>query len=447
MMGNVRGSKVGHKMSGKEKKKINLGLLIGIIIVVLLLVVGGMFLRLNMVQKKLAQGDEYLQAEQFDRALEAYRGASKIMSTSADAYLGMMKAYVGLGELEEAMAILEKGIDKTGSSNLEESKSIVLDQVFATYVMNFYSLNLLKGESDKLTVTNKSTDFGFDISFSGTDDSVITVSEEGDIKAIEDGEAAIIVHLGNDTWGYRDEEIPVVVGVVVTYLEQAGCEYVDSNTVLEAPGFLFQTDNDGERIYDGTLDLRQNNAKYKITGCDKSDPDADGNITYTITVDVKFLKEIGIVRDTKEEKHNWYYDWVVEPLIVGDEFTGTIFSPQDLYDSEFPVYDSEFENKGITYTISGELWSEFDNNEDWAIELDEDDITWARATVSGTYVITIVAPKQYEGLVLAVDKNGITDYTGDEAAVLSDRGFFDTLDDGSVRSAEDYIIVRVKDIM
>ncbi|MBQ8945767.1 MAG: Ig-like domain-containing protein [Lachnospiraceae bacterium] len=441
------------------KEKPNIFKYIVIAIGIIGLAIGAvMLLRTRLLQMQLDMGKQYLEAEDYDAATDTFNQALKIFHNSGDAYLGLAQASIGRGELTEAIKILEEGVEVTRSSNLEKSRENIIDQVFATYVLNEYMINILPGEFEQLEVSNRSEDLGFTVEWSSDNPSVGTVDENGLVTAVRNGTATIIATVGNEDWGYRDITASLVVGVIVTYLEEAGCDYVQDASALTAPCFVYQLDKDGYRIYDGTLEIEQGMATYSLTQCRASDPDANGmvdyEIVYTITVPTKF----GILADSREAKYAWYYNWMAENMLLCDDYTGLIFGVKDLYGSDELIYDSTVEWNGAEYHISGTFEEEWVNNEEWAITYSPLTLTtWAEAPVIGTVSLHITVPKEYQGLVLALDKKGITDYTDpvvdteeevedyDSSKAYEDSYFFDPQEDGTVRSPDDFYIVKLSD--
>ncbi len=442
-------------VKGKEEKT-NVFKFIVIFIVVVFIAVGAVaFMRTKLLTTQLEMAQKYMDEEKWDEAESTYRQALKIFHNSADAYLGLAEVSIGRGELTGAIQILDEGIRVTRSSNLEKSKDVIIDQVFATYVLDSYLINILPGETAQLTMTNRSEDLGFDVTWACEDETIGTIDETGFIKALKNGTTKIIATVGNETWGYRDVSATLIVGVLTTYLEEEGCDYVSSPNNLTAPCFVYQQSNDGYRIYDGTLEIEQGNASYSLTKCVVSDPDPDGNvqyeIEYTITVPTKF----GIITDSREAKHAWYYNWVAEEMMLCDDYTGLVFSVQDLYGQDGLIYDSTVTWNDMDYHVTGTTESEWVNEEQWAITFSPlTSTTWAEAPAIGTFKLNITVPKEYQGLVLALDKKGITDYKDpeydedseyDAAETFTDHYFFDPQDDGTVRRADEFYIIRLAD--
>ncbi len=449
----------------KKRQKTLKYFLIGFVVVVIA-VSTVTFMRTKLLTTQLDMAKNYMDNEQWDEAEAAYNQALRIFHNSADAYLGLAEVSIGRGELTEAIRILEDGIATTHSANLEKSRDVIMDQVFATYVLDSYLVNILPDETAKLTVEHRSEDMNFSVTWSSADESIGTVDEDGNIKAIKEGTTKIIANIGNETWGYRDVSATLIVGVIVTYLEEQGCDYVSTPTGMMAPCFVYQQNDDGYRIYDGTLEIEQGNATYNLTKCRRSDPDPEGYVTYDIEYKINAPTKFGIITDSKEAKHEWYYNQVAEEMLLCDDYTGLIFSVQDLYGQEGLIYDSTVEWNDMEYHITGtteSMWSNDEDNENrveenWAVTFSPlTSTTWAEAVAVDTVKITARVPAEYEGLCLALDKHGITDYKDpdvedeeyeyDAAQTFTDRHFFEPEEDGTVRKPEDYYIVRLRDFI
>ena len=449
----------------KKRRKAIKYLLIGFVVVAI--AVGAVtFMRTTLLTTQLDMAKTYMENEQWDEAEAAYDQALRIFHNSADAYLGLAEVSIGRGELTEAIHILEEGISITHSANLEKSREVIMDQVFATYVLDSYLINILPKETAKISVEHRSEDMNFTVSWSSADESIGTVDEDGNVVAVKEGTTKIIATIGNETWGYRDVSATLIVGVIVTYLEEQGCDYVSTPTGMMAPCFVYQQDEKGYRKYDGTLDIEQGNATYNLTKCKRSDPDPEGYVTYDIEYKINAPTKFGITAGSAESKNAWYYNQVAEEMMLCDEYTGLIFSVQDLYGEEGLIYDSTVEWNDMEYHITGtteSMWSNDEKNENrvdenWAISYSPlTTVTWAEAVAVNTVKIEVRVPAEYEGLCLALEKHGVNDYTDpnvededyeyDASETFTDRYFFEPEEDGTVRKPEDYYIVRLKDFI
>lgn len=423
------------------------------IVVVIVAIVSVMAFRVQRLKAQLQLGDKYMESEDYDNAISAYQKALVVYPTSADAYLGLAEASIGKGELTEAVNILEQGIEITGSENLKQSREVIKDQVFETYVLNTYLINFLPEDTEQVEVIIRSEDMHFGVEWKSSDETIATIDENGLVTGVGEGTTTIVATIGNDTWGYRDLDCTVIVGVVKTYLEEQGCAYVTDPHGLTAPGFAYQMDEKNLRKYDGGLEVEQQDAIYDLISCKISDPDSDGNVTYDVVYTVTVPAKFGIVPDTREAKHEWYFNAVADDMFLCDDYTGQVFAEQDLFGEDDVVYDSTVNWNNLTFDITGKVSSEWVEDEEWDINFSPlTSITWATAKTVGTYTLQVKVPKEYTGLVLALDKRGINDYVDpeydeeyDPDAVYTDTQFFDAREDGSVPNADEFYLIKLSE--
>ena len=106
-----------------HKIRIMIYMIVGLIITAV-----GVFLVLNSnsgkskinLQDKLDLGHKYLVELSYDKAVLEFTDAIEIDPMNADAYLGLADAYIGQGDTDKAVEVLEKGFDKTGDDMIKE---------------------------------------------------------------------------------------------------------------------------------------------------------------------------------------------------------------------------------------------------------------------------------------------------------------------------------------
>lgn len=116
----------------EKKKHSGLVILIAIAIVIVLAGVGiGGYLgfRMYRVNALLDLGFKYLSEENYEDALAAYEAVFEITEKNAESYLGAADAYIGLGEFDKAIEILEKGYDITGDSEIDDRLYNIDDEI------------------------------------------------------------------------------------------------------------------------------------------------------------------------------------------------------------------------------------------------------------------------------------------------------------------------------
>lgn len=105
----------GNEMDKKVKQRI-------IVIAILVATVIGFHIY-NMPENRLARvldlGQKYLLEEDYEQAIVDFNKALEIDSKDVDAYLGIADAYVGMGNVEAAINILEQGYELTENEEIQ----------------------------------------------------------------------------------------------------------------------------------------------------------------------------------------------------------------------------------------------------------------------------------------------------------------------------------------
>lgn len=189
---------------------------------------------------------------------------------------------------------------------------------------------------------------------------------------------------------------------VSTWFSENSISFTEGEVSI--PAYTYARNEDGSE--DDSVEMTQKDATYSEPSIDVSEPDADGNVTYTVTYSVRGTWS-GMMAAGSGFIPNVYimnYNFV-------DAYTGTEFPCADMTDEENSYYtDSVVEVDGKKYKISAgssfesnfeeePSWSYFDNN------------TRAKATIAYTFDITMVAvvPAEYDGLILALNWAGATE--------------------------------------
>ncbi len=111
-----------------RKKSVPIPLVIGgiavvTVLIVLIVAVTGILVLSNpqrKYDKQLSLGQRYLDELDYEKAIVAYRAAIEIAPKNPDAYEALAEIYMEIGEPEEALAVLQEGIDETGDEALTE---------------------------------------------------------------------------------------------------------------------------------------------------------------------------------------------------------------------------------------------------------------------------------------------------------------------------------------
>lgn len=114
----------------KKRKKILRYILI---VLILLLIILNVFIYRYITSprqkadRQLDLGQRYLLNMEYEEAVAAFEIVIEVEPNNVAAYTGMAEAYIGMGELEKAVRILNKGYKQTGDESLKE----LLDQLEA----------------------------------------------------------------------------------------------------------------------------------------------------------------------------------------------------------------------------------------------------------------------------------------------------------------------------
>lgn len=92
-------------------------LIIGIVICIAVLTSGK---GTSEYEQQISLGEKYLSEEKYDDAIAAFKKAINIDPNDPDAYLGLADVYIAMGNDDEAVRVLEEGLEKTGSSKIRE---------------------------------------------------------------------------------------------------------------------------------------------------------------------------------------------------------------------------------------------------------------------------------------------------------------------------------------
>ena len=188
---------------------------------------------------------------------------------------------------------------------------------------------------------------------------------------------------------------------VSTWFSENGISFAEGEVSI--PAYTYVRKEDGSE--DDSEEVTQQDATYSEPVVDVSEPDADGNITYTVTYNASGTWNgtlpLGSGRSCGTTVKNYYFV---------DAYTGTVFPNADLTDEENSyATDSVVEVDGKEYKIStsgsfeaiyGEpSMSYFENN------------TKAKVMVDYSINCTMVAvvPAEYDGLILALNGAGATE--------------------------------------
>ena len=188
---------------------------------------------------------------------------------------------------------------------------------------------------------------------------------------------------------------------VSTWFSENGISFTEGEVSI--PAYSYSTNE--------AIEMIQANGSYSEPIIEVSEPDSEGNVTYTVTYDITIPIEANVPASIAEsEGVNWKtqfesYDFV-------DAYTGTVFPGAGMTDDENSYgIDSVIEIDGQEYKINtssnfekGDIDDGNDNG--WTASGDS-----YKLKTSSTYHVTKVAvvPDGYNGLILALDSKGHTE--------------------------------------
>lgn len=103
-------------MNSVNRKKIIVGLLISIAIIIVILIY--MNAPTQRLRKHLSLGDKYLSELKYEDAILAYEAAIAIEPRNEAAYIGLVNAYIGLKDYEQALDAVQRGIAAVGETDV-----------------------------------------------------------------------------------------------------------------------------------------------------------------------------------------------------------------------------------------------------------------------------------------------------------------------------------------
>lgn len=103
-----------------KNNKTIIGLMVSAIVIVIAIIGFMLYQNSDMVKvrEQLELGLKYLSELEYDQAVVAYEIAIEIEPMNVDAYLGLAAAYVGKGDYEASVRVLQKGYDLTQDETL-----------------------------------------------------------------------------------------------------------------------------------------------------------------------------------------------------------------------------------------------------------------------------------------------------------------------------------------
>ena len=186
---------------------------IGIVVGAIAVVTGGIYGYNQIpgvkVNKCISQAKEYEEVQDYESAIASYEEALEIESTTVKTYQYMANLYIDMDDLEAAEKILQKGVEETQDSQIQESYHTVMFNE-SVYEVNEASCSFITVERclDILAVDNQKTS-AYDLLHTCYDRLVGTVDEEG-----------VNIVLSSDEEGFGFESYKTVVEKMISLYEK-----------------------------------------------------------------------------------------------------------------------------------------------------------------------------------------------------------------------------------
>ncbi len=188
---------------------------------------------------------------------------------------------------------------------------------------------------------------------------------------------------------------------VSTWFSENGISFTEGEVSI--PAYSYPTNE--------AIEMIQTNGSYSEPIIEVSEPDSEGNVTYTVTYDITIPIEANVPASIAESE-GAHWDTQFEIYDFVDAYTGTVFPSASMTDDENSYgIDSVIEIDGQEYKISTS-----GSFEDGDID-DGNDNVWTASgdsyklkTTSTCHITKVaVVPDGYNGLILALDSKGCTE--------------------------------------
>lgn len=218
--------------------------------------------------------------------------------------------------------------------------------------------------------------------------------------------------------------IPLIILIIInknnynemtSYITKNNMIMSSPTDVFKAPIYSFSVDKDDKPIDVENIEYMDNSITYQFTAANREVLE-DGNVMISITCEMEAEIEY-IEKDDIEEE--WYYTFSYIPAISFDYYTGDIYLEKNIADSktilmkdgkqknnddEMAITNLTVKNKKISV---GFLNNEISNK--WGSNIyDGKDVDGKRykATNKSTIVMYYKVPKDYDGMMIAINKKG-----------------------------------------
>lgn len=230
-----------------------------------------------------------------------------------------------------------------------------------------------------------------------------------------------VISLLSTGCGKKKEETP--------FFEKYEFEIVDKDKTYELPIYFYSQDGDGNLITVDGLEFVPNKMKYEFVDWTKSTPDEDGNVTISFTYKMNTELEYRLPKTNTVE---WYYNYYYNNPFAFDYYTGemykstTVSNLSKTYMNGLEQVDEEMQYTEITWNgkktkVGSISYFTFDGWKDKETIDDEEGYYHYKTPISASMTTELKVPEDYDGLMIAINKNGATKESFDEDMELINR--------------------------
>ncbi len=186
------------------------------------------------------------------------------------------------------------------------------------------------------------------------------------------------------------------------YVEENGFEVTKIQDSYLNPIYCYTTDTNNNLIDVGSR-FENSNATHKFYDYSVSEPDENGSVIVTFKYD--FVAPIKYTRTDYSYKDKYYYNLYHSDAILFDYYTGEVYKRNEYKESdtdkkEFKYTDINWSGKTTKVGVYSVINSKWDGKQTVSENVYSD--TFRKTT---TFYISV--PKDYDGLMLAIQKNGV----------------------------------------
>ena len=277
------------------------------------------------IEKQLALGDRYLSELDYDKAVAAYKAVIEIDPKNTDAYLGLAKAYTGMGDHAAAADILAEGYEQTKDDAL-------LEQLTDTYLV--WAEAVMEPDTQEAVIK------AMEILQTGYDRIKV---ERLLIRIRQLEEEAAYVEAEGILYEFTSEMIPADIW------EAEGLS-------LQTPGYYIVFENDVEAVSDGkSITVRE--ARVDRWGGDIEEYEGVKRI-YRGKIEINKDKMDGLIAEGEYRYDPYDYLFVPEGLPAGES-------------SESEAEDAELDEEAVLRTAGDNGWRAAYHDKTQTISLDE----------------------------------------------------------------------------